>query len=161
MDIQLPQIFFQLVNFSVVVGGITYLLYKPVQRVLDERADRVEEAARAAEETVSEKEKLAQLKLKAQRDAKREAGELLDEARKEAVRVREEMIARARQEAQADVQKAKAEWQTEKQRMLSKLNDELVDAVIAVSGKLLSEKLDAKKDAALINRELESVLKHI
>lgn len=161
MDIQLPQILFQLINFSVVVGGITYLLYKPVQRVLDERADRVEEATKAAEETASEKDKLAQLKAKAQKDAKREASELLDEARKEAVRVREDMVARARQEAQADVQKAKAEWQVEKQRMIAKLNDELVDAVVAVSGKLLSEKLDAKKDATLINRELDAVLKHI
>ena len=41
MDIQLPQIIFQLVNFGVVFGAIVYLLYKPTQKILDERAKRV------------------------------------------------------------------------------------------------------------------------
>jgi len=38
MDIQLPQIIFQIVNFGVVVGALTYLLYKPVKKMLDERS---------------------------------------------------------------------------------------------------------------------------
>ena len=41
MDIQLPQIIYQLVNFGVVFGAVTYLLYKPVQKILDERSKRI------------------------------------------------------------------------------------------------------------------------
>ncbi|KND49547.1 MAG: ATP synthase F0, B subunit [Parcubacteria bacterium C7867-008] len=82
--IQLPLLLAQLVNFGVLFVALTYLLYKPVMKTLDERRTKVAQGVLDAEEAA---QKLA--------SADEEASTTVQTAEKEA----EGIVATAREEA--------------------------------------------------------------
>lgn len=158
MDIQLPQILFQIINFGVVMGALTFLLYKPIQKIMDERAEKIVEGQAAAQEAVEEKAKLATLRAKLEKEAERKAAALLEKAAEKATEQKKEILAKARQEAEAEVAKLKAQWQTEKQQLVRSAEQDMIKAVMAVAQRVVGLKLDAQTDATLIAAELTKVL---
>jgi F-type H+-transporting ATPase subunit b len=159
MDIQLPQIIFQLINFSVVVGALSYLLYKPVQKIFEERASRIEAGLKAAEENLAQQNKIKDYQSKVKKEAEKQATDILDEARQKAEQRRKQILAEAKQEADAVLQKQMKEWETEKKQLLVSMRQELVDSVIAVSQKVIGKSLDKKEQTALIDQEIDSIVK--
>jgi F-type H+-transporting ATPase subunit b len=158
MDIQLPQILFQIINFGVVMGALTYLLYKPIQKIMDERANKIVEGQAAAQASLDEKKQLASLRQKIEKEADRKAAILLDEAAEKATAQKREILAEARAEATAEVAKLKEQWQTEKAQLLRDLHQDTIKAVMAVSQKVIGQKLTAEVDAKFISTELTKVL---
>lgn len=161
MDIQLPQLIFQIINFSVVLGALTYLLYKPVQKILDERADKVAESLQEVEKINDEKTKIQALKAKTKRDAEKQAAEILDDAKKAATKRKQELTAEAKSTLQVEMTKAEARWKEEKQQLVSSTQRQMVDAVVEVSGLVIGKKLDKKTNEKLVSQGLNEVLRHI
>lgn len=161
MDIQLPQILFQLVNFSVVLGALTYLLYKPVQKILDERAERVAESQQEVERIETEKEKIQALKAKTKREADREAARILEESKKTAAKRKQELEALAKEAAQAEMSKNAAAWREEKKQLTTAARQQMIEAVIEVSGMVIGKKIDKKANEKLIAQGLEEALKSV
>lgn len=161
MDIQLPQIIYQLVNFGVVFGAVTYLLYKPVQKILDDRAKRITDSLTEVEKIEAEKERMATLKSKAKREADKEATEILEAAQKTAEKNKKELVNKTKEALQEEMKKAQASWQEEKKKLLADSKKQMVDAVIEVSSLVLGKKLDVKTDNKFIADNLEKVLKDI
>ncbi len=159
MDIQLPQIIFQLIHFSVLVGALSYLLYKPVQKIFEERAGRIEAGLKAAEENIAQQGKIKDYQSKVKKEAEKQATEILDEARQKAEQRRKQILAEAKQESEAVREKLVKEWETEKKQLLVSMRQELVDSVIAVSQKVIGKSLDKKEQTALIDQEIDSIVK--
>lgn len=161
MDIQLPQIIYQLVNFGVVFGAVTFLLYKPVQKILDDRAKRIADSLKEAEKIEAEKEKMGSLKSKAKRQADKEAAAVLEKAKKTADKKKKELVEKTKESLQDEMKKAQASWKEEKKQLLADSKKEMVDAVVEVSSLVLGKKLDSKADDKFIAQNLEKVLKDI
>jgi F-type H+-transporting ATPase subunit b len=161
MDIQLPQILFQMVNFSVVVGALTYLLYKPVQKIFEERADRIAAGQKAAEESIAQQSKLDEQARKIKKEAEREAVEILEEAKQKAEARKKQIIAEAKELTDTQRAKLMEEWTAEKQQMLKQMRQELVDAVIATSQKVIGNSFDTKAQTKLIDQEIDALVKTI
>lgn len=159
MDIQIPQILFQLINFSVVLGLLTYLLYKPVQKVLDERAQRVSESLKEAELVAEEKEKLQTLKAKTKREAEKEAARILEDAQKLAAKRKQQLAAETKVALEKEMEKAQARWAEEKQQLTAGARKEMIEAVVQVSGMVVGKKLDRKANEKLIAEGLEDILR--
>ena len=161
MDIQLPQLLFQIVNFSVVFGALVYLLYKPLMKILDERAERVSQSLKEAELATQEKEKLQALKTKTKREAEKEAAEILEEAKKIASKRKQELTAETKETLAKEMQKAHSRWQAEKKQMTATMKKQLIESVIQVSGLVIGKKLDKKTNEKLITQGLEEVLQSL
>jgi F-type H+-transporting ATPase subunit b len=161
MDIQLPQIIYQLVNFGVVFGAVTYLLYKPVQKILDDRAKRISDSLTEAEKIEVEKEKIGSLKKKSKREADKEATVILEKAHKVASSKKKELVEKTKEVLQEDMKKAQASWKNEKKQLLIDSKKQMVDAVVEVSSLVLGKKLDSKTDDKFVAQNLEKVLKDI
>lgn len=161
MEIQLPQVIFQIINFSVVMGGITYLLYRPIQKVLDERASKIEEGQKAAQDAIKEKEKIKSLKDKARRESEKEAAEVLGKARKQANKQKQEILAKAKQEATALLDKNQFNWQQEREQLFANSRLEMIEVVIEVSQRLIGKKLVTQADKKLISAELDEVISQL
>lgn len=159
MDIQLPQILFQIVNFSVVLGALTYLLYKPIQKIFRERSERIDEAQKAAEVTLAERDKLEAYKKKVKQEAERQAAEILEKAAETAKQKESKAITEARAKAQTELAELRQEWQRERTQLLDDARKDMVTAVIATAEKVLKGSLDAKAQSKLIDQELEATLK--
>lgn len=158
MDIQLPQIIFQIINFSVVMGALTYLLYKPVLKVLEERQKRVEEAQRAAEESLRERDRISDLEKEVIAKAEQKASEILEKARENAKAAEKEMMAKAKEQAAAEIDKMTISWEEEKKQHLTDMKNEFVSTVMTTAEKVVGDSLDAKKHQKLIDAQLKTLL---
>ncbi len=159
MEIDISQILFQIVNFSVVLGALTFLLFKPIMKMFAERSKRIEEGQKAAAQALSEQAAIDGLKTKTEADLKKKTSQVLKEASQEADAVKEKLLAEAREAAEAEIAKMKNAWKAEKAQLVDAIRAEMVSSVIAVSEKVIGQSIDAKKHEQLIDSELESVIK--
>lgn len=159
MDIQLPQILFQIINFSVVAGALSYFLYRPILKILDERSKKIEEAQKAAEASLSEKNRLTEVEKAIVHKAEQQAAEVLEKARLNAKKLEQEAADNAAKKAQAQLEKSKTSWEEEKKQHLADMRREFVPAVMAASSKVIEAEIDSKKHQKLLDAELEKLLK--
>ncbi|MCI0782277.1 MAG: ATP synthase F0 subunit B, partial [Chloroflexi bacterium] len=100
LGINLPSLIAYLVNFGVLLGILFLFAYKPLLRVIDQRADRIRESLEAADAARREADSSREAIEQQINEARREGQRLLDQAREAADRFRGEEMDRARQEAE-------------------------------------------------------------
>ena len=161
MDIQLTAILFQIVNFGVVVGALTVLLYKPVLKVFEERTRRIEEGQKAAAEAVQQRQAIDTLRKNSQEELEAQRLTLIAAAQQEAQGEKAKIIGAAHEEAQRQLESLKTEWAKQKQEMISNLEKSLSDAVVAVAERVINQKLSSSDQEKLVAQELDAVLKKI
>ena len=157
MEIQLTSILLQILNFGIVAGALTYLLFKPIRKILDERARMIAEGHDAAQKAMAERSSAEELKAKAKKEAQLEAKQLLDEARTEVSAKKAEMLKDAKAEVAEFKEKARKDAEAEKASQMVAQQSEFEAAVIAVAEKLMGASIDAKQHTDLIKRGLKEI----
>lgn len=148
---------FQFINFGIVVAILWFLILKPLVKTLGERQKKIDDSLKNAEKiqhNLDRSEKDYQGKID---KAKVEANKILEKANAETAVVAEEMKNKAKKEIEQLVDHAKKNIRLEKEAMVVGLKQETADLVVSAMEKILSEKMDAKKDKELI----ESALKEL
>jgi F-type H+-transporting ATPase subunit b len=108
-----------------------------------------------AEATKSEYER-AQVEVEKQIGKAREEGQsIIAQAAQAGDRIKEEARLGARKEAQVIVEKARAELERERDKIVDELRKEFVDTAILAAESVLSETLDGGKHRQLIEKTLE------
>lgn len=153
------KILFQIINFSVVIGALTYLLYKPILKVLEERSKKIEEAQIEAQKALQEKEKIEEMKKAARKEAEKEAAKIIEEAKKTAEDFLQQNMDEARNKAKSEIARMKADYQEQQAASMKNMKQEFSDAVIAVSEKVIGQSLDKKAQAKLVDAQLDELLK--
>lgn len=145
-----------LVNFLILIVVLQRFLYRPVMRMLDERAARIRDSLAQAEAVRAETARLQD-----------EAGKILGEARGEGQRLREEarrsaeqMLAaaqrQAREESQHILERAQADLAREREKAFQELRQEVADLALAAASRVLRRSLDGKAQRELIDEFLSS-----
>ena len=156
LNIDWQQILLHFFNFSILVGGLYLLLFKPVKDFMAKREQHYkaidDDAAakqREAEEKVrSADERVAALdnELSAQRES----------AAKEASELAERQRANAKAEADKIIEAARAEGERERKKIVDDANREAVAIAEAAMDKLVNEHTSAAYDDFLKTVEGES-----
>jgi F-type H+-transporting ATPase subunit b len=130
----------QLINFGVLFVGLTYLLYKPVMKTLDERREKVAQGvldAQAASEKLAVADEEASAKVKgAETDAEGIVASARDLAGTEKARIVKEAEARA-QALEAD---ATARAKETAAKALRESEQEIARLAVLAAEKVLREK---------------------
>ena len=155
MGINLPGLITQLISFAILVFLLTRFLYKPVVKLLDERAEKIkkglsdaETASKGAEEAASKiEEELSQARLEGKKlvDAAREASNQLREDEKEKIAV----------EISQMMEKAKKEINSERDSAILELKNRFGELVVDAAGKVIEKEIDEKSHSELITKALE------
>lgn len=161
MEIQVAQILFQAINFFVVFGALTFLLVKPITKILEQRAQRIADAEKAASETLLEKEQIEAYKAKVKKATDQKASDLIEEAKEKAKAKEAELMAQAKEKAKLEVEKLVQDFEKNKKKQTAQIKADFEAKVLATAEKVIGNSLDAKKHAALIDSELEALLKAI
>ena len=137
MGINLPGLITQLISFAILVFLLTRFLYKPVVKLLDERAEKIkkglsdaETASKGAEEAASKiEEELSQARLEGKKlvEAAREASNQLREDEKEKIAV----------EISQMMEKAKKEINSERDSAILELKNRFGELVVDAAGKVI------------------------
>ncbi|TET40744.1 MAG: F0F1 ATP synthase subunit B [Dehalococcoidia bacterium] len=145
----------QLVSFAILFGLLTFLLYKPVRRILDERSNRIKESMDQAEQIkvrMAETEERVREQVEA---ARREGQNIVAQAGQMGERVKEEARLEARREAESIMARSRIEIDRERDEAIEELRRQFVDLAITAAEKVISETLDKEKHRRLIDEVLE------
>jgi len=157
LGINLGYLISQIVNFALLFALLSVFLYKPVMRMLDERAARIR---KGLEDSERAEKRLA--RIEADRDrriqqAEREAREIVARAKEEARAQREEILAQARAEAEELLSRMRKEIEWERQHAVSKMREQIVDVVIAATARVIEQSLDETTHRRLIHDFLDEL----
>jgi len=155
IGINVPGLVAQLVCFFLLFGLLTVVLYKPVRRMLDERAARIKESM---EQTEQIKEQMAKTEEQVKEQlgaARRDGQDILAQAAQMGERLKEEARGEARQEAEVIVARARTEIERERDEAIEEVKRQFVDLAITAAEKVVNETLDRKKHRRLIEEVLE------
>jgi len=145
---------FTVINILVLFGGLWFVLFKPVRKILDERqaeADREFEEAKAKQaEADAAKEKyddsLAELE--------KNRAEAMTEARRKADSEYQRIIGHAEVQAKDITDRATIEAENQKKKILKSAEEEIADMVVEAAGKVAGTAGGADFDRALYDEFL-------
>jgi F-type H+-transporting ATPase subunit b len=155
LGISLQAFLIQLVTFLIVFLALRQWAFKPIIKMLNDRRDIIEggvslgEKMRAQE---AEAEAAAAAKLHI---ARRQADSILADADTESRQKIQAAEETARVRADAMIKEAEAQIKQASDRERKRLEKEVVELVSEVSEAVIQEKVDAKKDALLIDKAMK------
>ena len=155
LGINLPLLVVFCVNFIVLFVLLRMFLYKPVLKVLDERAQRTKEAMELAEAT---KQEYGQAKAEVQKQiekGRQEAQTIITQAMQLGERLKEESRQEATKQAQVILERTRVELGAEREKIVEDLRREFVSIAILAAEKVIKETLDKEKHRKLIEETLQ------
>ncbi len=155
LGVNLPALVAYLVNFLILLGILTFFAYKPLLRVMDQRAERIRESLAAADLARQEAASSRAAIEEQLNEARREGQRLLDQAREAAERHREEEAARARQQAEAFVARAREDIQRERDAAIAEVRSNFGDLAITAAERIIRRSVDRQVHQELITQVLE------
>ncbi|MGA2315450.1 MAG: F0F1 ATP synthase subunit B [Thermodesulfobacteriota bacterium] len=155
LGINLPLLVVFIVNFIILLVLLRLFLYKPVMKVLDERAQRTKDAMELAEAIKKEYEQAKGEVQKQIEKGRQEAQAIITQAMQVGERLKEESKQEAAKQAQVMIDRTRSELETERDKIVGDLRREFVDISIAAAEKVIKETLDREKHRKLIEETLQ------
>ena len=155
LGISLPTLLVQIAAFVILLVILYFFAYKPVLKMLDERARKIKDSM---DEVQKVKEQAAQTEeeFKKKIDAASKEGQ---EGRSKAMRTGEEARKRAQEEATVEaqglVEKARVEIQRERNEAIGELRQEFADLTIVAAEKVIGKSLDKETHRQIIDQVLD------
>ncbi len=148
---------FDVINFAILLLILRFIAYKPIVSVLDARRQKIEESLKNAEAVDRLKKEMEEEQHKILHEARTKAQEIIAASQAESKEVLAKAETKAQQRSEEILKQAEQRIAQEMHAAQTALKHETIGLVIAATEKIMNEKLDAKKDEALLKRALEKV----
>ncbi len=155
LGVHLPSLLIYLVNFLLVLGILFAFAYKPILRLMDQRADRIRESLEASERAREEAASSQAVVEEQLVEARREAQRIMDLAREASERFRAEEMERARNEAETFVARAQSDIQRERDAAIEEVRANFSDLALTAAERVMRRSLDRQAHEDLISQVLE------
>lgn len=149
LNIDFLQILLHMLNFVILMGGLSFLLFKPVNRFLEQRREQFAELEKKNTESAKENERLRAEYEKKLRDADTEIFERKKIAEKEWADISARYIKEAKEKADAIILAAEQEAEDRKEHILESAQTEIGELVVSATQKLLSDTVTPERNSAL------------
>lgn len=136
---------------------MSYLLFNPVRKMLEDRKARIKGDIDAA---AADKRDAAQIKAEYEekiKNVEKEAEEILSEARKKALKNEARIVDEAREEAARIIQRANEEAELEKKRVVDEMKQEMIAIASMMAGKVVAASIDTTIQDTLVEETLKEI----
>lgn len=150
LGINLGFLIAQLINFTLIFVLLGVALWKPMTRMLDERAAKIAkglEDSRIAEEARANAERDAE---DIRNKARIEAQQIVADARGRAEEAGKDVTAQANEAAEEIRSEARAKAGEEREQVLSDMRSQVISLAIAAANRLIGESMDEKKQTQIV-----------
>ena len=156
LGLNLPAFLWHLFNFLVLLVLLRLVLYKPVVRILDERARRVSESLQHAEAVRRQSEQAEADRQALLQETRREAEQIRMRADEQAKRILAESDQRAQASADRIMAQAQAGIEASRVQMESALRAQVADLIVSAVDRVTRQAIDAQGQKALIQQFLST-----
>jgi F-type H+-transporting ATPase subunit b len=145
----------QLITFLLVFLILRKFVFTKVVDALQKREETIQKGVSLTTDLVKQKEELDREAAEIRRKARKEADQIVSDSQAQASTMIKEAEESAQTKADLALEEARKKIADETARARRQLETEMVDLVIQATEKVSGEKLDAKKDNALITSALK------
>ncbi len=152
----------QAVNFGVLLAVMTFFLYRPVLRLLDERRERVRQSMEHASKLEKQVEEMEVERKKRLKEWDDQAKDFLADAKKQADTSRKELTDAAKAEVDQLLEKGRKQLEDERRALLSGLQETVTTVSIQLAEKILAREFsdaDQKKLLQDLEHDVPSLIK--
>jgi F-type H+-transporting ATPase subunit b len=146
-----------IITFAIVFVLLRWLAFGRIQRIIDQRRERIREALDEADKARAEARELRELTKKEREEAKAERERMLDETRRQA----HAQFERARKQAEEDLKRRLEENQreldAENRRLREQIRRDVVELTLLAAEKVTGKTLDADDQRRLIDEAVAEV----
>lgn len=148
--------------WSIVVFLIAFAILKskawgPITKSIQERENNIAESLNRAEVALAEAKQLSADNDAKRKEAELEAQKLVRDAREAAEALKSKEVDETKAQIKRMQEQATVEIEREKQSAIQGLRSEMANLVVDATEKVVKERLDDKKDRALINDFLQTL----
>jgi len=154
LGINFPGLVAQIINFGILLLILRLVAYKPIMRMLDERAGRVRESLETAERIKEREADTARQAEERLQEARREGQTLIAQAQQISARIQEEARQQAHKEGETLLERARNEIQLERDGAIARLRAEFADLTISAAERVIGQSLDRRAHRRLIDEVL-------
>ena len=137
LNIDFVQILLHLLNFVILLGGLTLLLFKPVSKFMEDRKKRFEDLARENAEKAAENYQMKQEYEEKLKNADEEIAKMQTAAEQEAAAAARTYLDNAKLRADDMIRAAEAEAEARKSQILESAHTEISELVLSAAQKLV------------------------
>ncbi len=151
LNFEFWSIFWAVLNILILFILLRIFLFKPINKMLDDRTQSIQKDIDDAENAKREAEELRQQYEDSISEAKEEAGKILREAHEYAEAERAEIIRKSHEEADEIVNSADETIENERRRVIQQAHVQIADLAIEAASKVVSANLDDEKNRKLVD----------
>lgn len=153
----MPELVYGAIAFLIFLGVMARYAFPRLNTVLEERAESIQGRIEAAQEQLSEAERIRENYRQQLSDARSQANRIVEEARENAESLRRDIIEKAEAEAEAIVERAQAEVRAERDRAVQQLRSEVGRLSVRLAEKIVQKELDRDSHQSLIDDYIDSL----
>lgn len=147
-------IFWAVLNILILFILLRIFLFKPINKMLDDRTQSIKKDIDDAERAKKEAEELRQQYADSISSAKEEAEEIRKEAHEKAESERAAIIRKSHEEADEIVSAASETIENERKRVIQQAHTQIADLAIEAASKVVGANLDDEKNRKLVDEFL-------
>ncbi|WP_173458576.1 F0F1 ATP synthase subunit B [Ruminococcus flavefaciens] len=147
-------IFEAVANVIILFVLLRIFLFKPINKMKDERTRTIQDNLDSAEKAKTEAEELRQQYENSISEAKEQANQIIMKAHEDAESERSAIIRKSQEEAEKIVADADKTIENERKRVLRQAQSEIADLAIEAASKIIGENVDDEKNRRLVDKFL-------
>ena len=155
LGIEAPVLITQLVSFILLFVILRFVAYKPLLKMLDERAKRVKESLEQAELVKAQSLRSEEEVKKQIQAASQQGQEIILRATQTSDEIRAGAQGQAKKEAEELIEKARQAIKAERESAVDEIRQEFADLTVLAAGKVIGQTLDKQSHKALIDKVLQ------
>lgn len=143
---------------SVVLFFLMYkLAWKPIKKILDQRSEYEQSRLSEAEALKKENEELNEQAKNAIIEANKSAETIVKNAREEGLSIKDELVTQGKEQSKQMMENAQRDIELQRSKMMEEMHEEIVDAALLATEKMLQSKINSKSD----KDEIDSFVKEV
>ena len=131
--------------------------WQPILAALDAREAAIRKSVEDADRAKEELNKINATRAQMIAEAEHKSREMIEASRKAAVETAKSIEHKARTEAQIMLENALREIKTETEKAQAALREESAQIIVQLSGKLIQQNLDSKKNRELVDKMIKEI----
>jgi len=155
LGIHLSSLIAQLLNFGLLLLLLYLFAYKPVIKMLDQRAAKIKESVDQTEQIKQQAELAEKETARLIAEASKEGQKIIEQATLIGEETKQKAKQDAKLEAERIIAKAKLEIERERDEAIGELRNAFADLTVIAAGKVIDRSLDKEQHRQLIDKVLE------
>ncbi|MBM7622896.1 F0F1 ATP synthase subunit B [Sporohalobacter salinus] len=149
--------FWQVLNFLILMFILVKYLYNPITNVLEKRSNKIENSLSEADKKRKEAEELKEKYEAELANARKEAQEIRNQAKQKAEEEKAEIIREANEEANRKLEKAEEEIARTKREAMAEIRDEVATMSVLIAQKLVEKSIDQQVQQQIVSDYIDEL----